>query len=59
MQCSARSMPRRALHAMPAQRLRAWPRSIQAFRPGMKALQASGDVVVTGSSYNELGVGFT
>jgi len=25
----------------------------------MKALQASGDVVVTGSSYNELGVGFT
>ena len=31
----------------------------QAFRPGMKALQASGDVVVSGSSYNELGVGFT
>jgi len=25
----------------------------------MKALQASGDVVVTGSSYNGLGVGFT
>jgi len=56
----------RALHAMPAcsmqcllSVLRAWPRSVQAFRPGMKALQASGDVVVTGSSYNELGVGFT
>ena len=43
---------------MPAERVRV-PRSIQAFRPGMKALQASGDVVVTGSSYNELGVGFT
>eukprot|EP00321_Phaeocystis_globosa_P019403 CAMPEP_0118814280 /NCGR_PEP_ID=MMETSP1162-20130426/3461_1 /TAXON_ID=33656 /ORGANISM="Phaeocystis Sp, Strain CCMP2710" /LENGTH=129 /DNA_ID=CAMNT_0006744147 /DNA_START=105 /DNA_END=494 /DNA_ORIENTATION=+ len=33
--------------------------AFKAFRPGMKALQASGDVVVTGSSYNELGVGFT
>ena len=29
------------------------------FRPGMKALQTSGEVVVTGSSYTELGVGFT
>ena len=29
------------------------------FRPKMKALQSSGDVVVTGSSWNELGVGFT
>eukprot|EP00320_Phaeocystis_rex_P021629 CAMPEP_0119058814 /NCGR_PEP_ID=MMETSP1178-20130426/3084_1 /TAXON_ID=33656 /ORGANISM="unid sp, Strain CCMP2000" /LENGTH=129 /DNA_ID=CAMNT_0007039799 /DNA_START=155 /DNA_END=544 /DNA_ORIENTATION=- len=33
--------------------------AFKAFRPGMKALQASGDVVVTGSSFNELGVGFT
>ena len=29
------------------------------FRPKMKELQNSGDVIVTGSSYNELGVGFT
>ena len=29
------------------------------FRPKMKELQNSGEVVVTGSSYNELGVGFT
>ena len=29
------------------------------FRPSMKALQSRGDVVVTGSSFQELGVGFT
>ena len=29
------------------------------FRPQMKALQDSGAVVVTGSSYDELGIGFT
>ena len=29
------------------------------FRPKMKELQTRGDVVVSGASYNELGVGFT
>ena len=32
--------------------------AFKAFRPEMKALQDSGAVVVSGSSYNELGVGF-
>ena len=29
------------------------------FRPQMRALQDSGKVTVTGSSFNELGIGFT
>ena len=33
--------------------------AFKTFRPQMKALQDSGAVVVTGSSYNELGIGFT
>ena len=33
--------------------------AFKTFRPRMKALQNRGDVIVTGSSYQELGVGFT